>query len=158
MNYPKPPKSNLIKKILVSITLLVDGVLSTVLGYGYLIFMAMLDPEDFDVNAKYANIQQGQIVYLIGLAFLVIFVLAAILWSFTKKFGKYLAAGLCILFVLVFSGMALAFSWLLTSFGALAIPVYIIILAIIALNAYVIYFLLKRQPASAGSGTAQPVR
>jgi hypothetical protein len=134
MNDQKPPKSNLFKKILVSITLLVDGVLFTVLGRIFLIFMAMLDPVGDDVNTKYENIHQGQIVYLLGLAMLVIFLLAAIFWSLTKRVGKYLAAGLCIFFVLAFSIAVLVLSPFLFTLEVIAIPLFILILAVIALN------------------------
>jgi hypothetical protein len=134
MNDQKPPKSNLFKKILVSITLLVDGVLFTVLGRIFLIFMAMLDPVGDDVNTKYENIHQGQIVYLLGLAMLVIFLMAAIFWSLTKRVGKYLAAGLCIFFVLAFSIAVLVLSPFLFTLEVIAIPLFILILAVIALN------------------------
>mgnify|MGYP001766517445 FL=1 len=85
MNDKKSAKSNLVKKILVSITLLFDGAIYAGLGYVFLIFMAMLDPVDFDVSTKYANIRQGQVVYLVGLCILLLFLLVAIFWSLTKQ-------------------------------------------------------------------------
>ena len=144
MSDQKPPKSNLYKKILVSITLLVDGVLFNRLGYIYLIFMVMLDPHNDDVNTKYGNIQQGQIVYQAGLAILVVFLLAAIFWCLTKRVGKYVAAGLCILFIFAFTIAALLLSPILMGFGIIAIPLFILILAIIGLNIFAIRFVLSK--------------
>ena len=144
MNDQKPPKSNLFKKILVSITLLVDGVLFAGLGYIFLIFMAMLDPVDFDVNTKYENIHRGQTIYLVGLFILIVFLLAAIFWSLTKRVGKYVAAGLCILFIFAFTIAALLLSPILMGFGIIAIPLFILILAIIGLNIFAIRFVLSK--------------
>ena len=144
MNDQKPPKSNLFKKILVSITLLVDGVLFAGLGYIFLIFMAMLDPVDFDVNTKYENIYRGQTIYLVGLFILVVFLLAAIFWSLTKRVGKYLAAGLCIFFVLAFSIAVLVLSPILGTFDVIAIPLFLLVLAVLGLNIYAIRFVLSK--------------
>jgi hypothetical protein len=145
MSDQKPSKSNLYKKILVSITLVVDGVLFTWLGIIFLILGVMYVSQSADVDINFDNAQQeGQILQLANLVIFVLFLLAAIFWSRTKQVGKYLAAGLCIFFILALSIFVLLYAAWLLSFGIIVIPLFIFILAIIGLNIFAIRFVLSK--------------
>ena len=145
MNDKKPAKSNLVKKILVSITLLFDGAIYAGLGYVFLIFMAMLDPVDFDVSTKYANIRQGQVVYLIGLCILLLFLLVAIFWSLTKQVGKYLAAGLSIFSAFILSILVLLLFPLTQMLSIdVVFPLFVLVPVLLGANIFAAWFILSK--------------
>ena len=134
----KARKSNVLRTIFISVTLLIDGVITAGLGYVYFICMAMLDPVDFDVETKYANIRQGEMIYYAALVFLLVFILAALLWWLGKRIGKYVAAVLCIV------GLLLSIPILAISSIFHFYPLLIVVLALIGLNVFSLIFIFAK--------------
>jgi len=138
MKEPNPRKSNVLRTIFISITLLLDGLSAAGLGYIYFIFMAILDPADFDLETKYANMRQGETAYVAGLIALLLFVLAAIFWWLGKRVGKYVATSLCIV------GLLLSILILVLYSVFQLWPLLIFVLVLVGLNIFSLTFIFSK--------------
>jgi hypothetical protein len=144
MNAPKAKKLNLLQKIVVSFTLLLDGVGVAGLAYAFLLFMVMLDPVGHDVETKFANIRWGEIIYLAGLVVLAIFILSAIFWWLGKRVGKVVATSLCIFSLCTLSTLPLLLYTVVEYWPILIFVGLVVVFNIISLR----FLFAKASPAS----------
>jgi len=136
MKESNPPKPILAKTILVSITLLIDGIGIAGLAAFFLLLMYMVDPPySSGSNAKFENIRSGQFVLLAGLGILLIYLLVAIFWRMGKRFGKYAAAGLSIFSICILAVLIITLPIISLGFeGVFLIFLILLLLVLVGLN------------------------
>jgi small-conductance mechanosensitive channel len=114
---------------IVFITFFLDGVGVTFISFVYLLFMTLADPANLDVEAKVANIHQGQQVLLVGIFIFFIYFFSAFLWRKEKRFWKSIYSGLLIISLLIIgipAIMAVLFSFTTNFLTAFAIIIFTI--------------------------------
>jgi small-conductance mechanosensitive channel len=91
--------------------------------------MTLADPANLDVEAKVANIHQGQQVLLVGIFIFFIYFFSAFLWRKEKRFWKSIYSGLLIISLLIIgipAIMAVLFSFTTNFLTAFAIIIFTI--------------------------------